>query len=273
MDWSTLLWGTGVPHSNTHRRPPVRRARPGAPPRGTADRTLTSVGAGPDCDRNPRPADTVRRDPVTTARKEPPQSEALAHHPQRLGRRGSARGGQTRPGTARARPSVPADQPLRQRPRGDPLLGRGPRSARRGRRRAAAVGRAPLHSPAPALGDRRPGGHRPRDLPPAGGRRIRTTARVPRGRAPVLTVRSTGVRRVRTGRTRGSAGGGSAYARRIRVRRAGPVCSFACRRPSRGSAHPWGRRRSAEGRPCPARSSRITGYATDARSARITLRA
>ncbi|MFD7424958.1 hypothetical protein ACFV6M_31570 [Streptomyces californicus] len=53
----------------------MRRARPGAPPRGTADRTLTSVGAGPDCDRNPRPADTVRRDPVTTARKEPPQSK------------------------------------------------------------------------------------------------------------------------------------------------------------------------------------------------------
>ncbi|MFE9461194.1 hypothetical protein [Streptomyces californicus] len=53
----------------------MRRARPGAPPRGTADRTLTSVGAGTDCDRNPRPADTVRREPVTTARKEPPQSK------------------------------------------------------------------------------------------------------------------------------------------------------------------------------------------------------
>ncbi|MFJ2025115.1 hypothetical protein ACIODW_15130 [Streptomyces sp. NPDC087897] len=53
----------------------MRRARPGAPPRGTADRTLTSVGTGTDTDRNPRPADTVRREPVPTTRREPAQSK------------------------------------------------------------------------------------------------------------------------------------------------------------------------------------------------------
>ncbi|MCI4042580.1 hypothetical protein [Streptomyces sp. TRM75563] len=53
----------------------MRRARPGAPPRGTASRALTSVGAGADFDRNPLPADTVGREPVTTAKEEAPQSK------------------------------------------------------------------------------------------------------------------------------------------------------------------------------------------------------
>ncbi|MBV7248336.1 MULTISPECIES: hypothetical protein [Streptomyces] len=53
----------------------MRRARPGAPPRGTANRALTSVGAGADFDRNPLPADTVGREPVTTAKEESPQSK------------------------------------------------------------------------------------------------------------------------------------------------------------------------------------------------------
>ncbi|WP_228922646.1 hypothetical protein [Streptomyces sp. DH7] len=52
----------------------MRRARPGAPPRGTANRALTSVGAGADFDQNPLPADTVGREPVTTAKEESPQS-------------------------------------------------------------------------------------------------------------------------------------------------------------------------------------------------------
>ncbi|NEB36628.1 hypothetical protein [Streptomyces sp. SID14515] len=53
----------------------MRRARPGAPPRGTANRALTSVGAGADFDRNPLPTDTVGREPVTTAKEESPQSK------------------------------------------------------------------------------------------------------------------------------------------------------------------------------------------------------
>ncbi|MFE2976729.1 hypothetical protein [Streptomyces sp. NPDC059258] len=53
----------------------MRRARPGAPPRGTASRALTSVGAGADFDRNPLPSDAVEREPVTTAKEESPQSK------------------------------------------------------------------------------------------------------------------------------------------------------------------------------------------------------
>ncbi|SCF73012.1 hypothetical protein [Streptomyces sp. Cmuel-A718b] len=52
----------------------MRRARPGAPPRGTANRALTSVGARADFDRNPLPSDTAEREPVTTAKEEHPQS-------------------------------------------------------------------------------------------------------------------------------------------------------------------------------------------------------
>ena len=103
------------------------------------------------------------------------------------GERGPAEGGPARPRTARPRPPLPADQPLRQRPRGDPLLGGGPRPARRGRRRAAPVGRAPPDRQAAAVGDRRPGGHRPRDLPPAHRRGVRPAAGDPGGRPPVLT--------------------------------------------------------------------------------------
>ncbi|MFH9264058.1 MULTISPECIES: hypothetical protein [unclassified Streptomyces] len=53
----------------------MRRARPGAPPRGTANRALTSVGAGADFDQNPTPADAVEQEPVTTAKEESPQSK------------------------------------------------------------------------------------------------------------------------------------------------------------------------------------------------------
>ncbi|MEV7654227.1 hypothetical protein AB0O39_08635 [Streptomyces anulatus] len=53
----------------------MRRARPGAPPRGTANRALTSVGAGADFDRNPLPTDTVEQAPVTTAKEESAQSK------------------------------------------------------------------------------------------------------------------------------------------------------------------------------------------------------
>ncbi|WP_371623390.1 hypothetical protein OG245_11305 [Streptomyces sp. NBC_01116] len=53
----------------------MRRVRPGAPPRGTANRALTSVGAGADLDRNPLPADAVEREPVATAKEESPQSK------------------------------------------------------------------------------------------------------------------------------------------------------------------------------------------------------
>ncbi|BAG21790.1 hypothetical protein ACIQUZ_05845 [Streptomyces griseus] len=53
----------------------MRRARPGAPPRGTANRALTSVGAGADLDRNAAPADTVEREPVRRAKEESPQSK------------------------------------------------------------------------------------------------------------------------------------------------------------------------------------------------------
>lgn len=53
----------------------MRRARPGAPPRGTANRALTSVGAGADFDQDPLPADTVEREPLTTAKEEAPQSK------------------------------------------------------------------------------------------------------------------------------------------------------------------------------------------------------
>lgn len=46
----------GTAQQRIHRRPPVRRARPGTPPRATGGRTLTSVGAGAGFDGN-RPAD------------------------------------------------------------------------------------------------------------------------------------------------------------------------------------------------------------------------
>ncbi|GGP63243.1 MULTISPECIES: hypothetical protein [Streptomyces] len=52
----------------------MRRVRPGAPPRGTANRALTSVGARADLDRNPLPSDTAEREPATRAKEEPPQS-------------------------------------------------------------------------------------------------------------------------------------------------------------------------------------------------------
>ncbi|MFJ9110696.1 hypothetical protein [Streptomyces sp. NPDC102283] len=52
----------------------MRRVRPGAPPRGTANRALTSVGAGADFDR-PLPTDAVEREPVTTAKEESSQSK------------------------------------------------------------------------------------------------------------------------------------------------------------------------------------------------------
>ena len=130
-----------------HRRPPVRRARPGASPRGTGSRALTQCRSGRDFDRSPPPGRHRRTGAGDGGTGGPPAVEAVAHHPQRLGDRDPAGGGQARPGTARPRPSLPADQPVRQRPRGDPLLGRGPRPARRGRGRAAAVGRAPLQPP------------------------------------------------------------------------------------------------------------------------------
>ncbi|MEU3432938.1 hypothetical protein [Streptomyces sp. NPDC006863] len=52
----------------------MRRARPGAPPRGTANRALTSVGAGADVDRTTLASDTAEREPVKTAKEESPQS-------------------------------------------------------------------------------------------------------------------------------------------------------------------------------------------------------
>ena len=173
----------------THRRPPVRRGRPGAAaPRGGGahagqrrageERPLTSVGG--------RRTGTARARPRTRRRDVPP---AVARHPQRLRRRGPAEGGPARPGAARPRPPLPADQPLRQRPRGDPLLGGGPRPARRRGRRPAAVGRAPLDRRAAAVGDRRPGGHRPRRPTTSASRRATGRRPAVPGRRPPLLSR------------------------------------------------------------------------------------
>ncbi|MFE6762184.1 MULTISPECIES: hypothetical protein [unclassified Streptomyces] len=58
----------------------MRRARPGAPPRGTGGRTLTSVGAGPGFDGS-GPVD--RTDERTTARPEP-RPASQEHAPSKL---------------------------------------------------------------------------------------------------------------------------------------------------------------------------------------------
>nr|WP_202445323.1 MULTISPECIES: hypothetical protein [Streptomyces] len=55
----------GSAQLHIHRRPPVRRARPGAPPRGTGSRALTSVGAGPDF-VGPRTDQSLEQEPVVT---------------------------------------------------------------------------------------------------------------------------------------------------------------------------------------------------------------
>ncbi|GGV93343.1 hypothetical protein GCM10010230_03910 [Streptomyces narbonensis] len=57
-----------APHAS-HRRPPVRRARPGAPPRGTAERALTSVEAGADFDEA-RDRSTDSKTETTTETRE-----------------------------------------------------------------------------------------------------------------------------------------------------------------------------------------------------------
>lgn len=61
--------GRGTAPHASHRRPPVRRARPGAPPRGTAERALTSVEAGADFDEA-RDRSTDRKTETTTETRE-----------------------------------------------------------------------------------------------------------------------------------------------------------------------------------------------------------
>ncbi|WP_432149212.1 hypothetical protein [Streptomyces sp. bgisy029] len=53
----------------------MRRARPGASPRGTGSRALTSVGAGADLDRNPPLGGTAEQEPVTAKQEDRPQSK------------------------------------------------------------------------------------------------------------------------------------------------------------------------------------------------------
>ncbi|CAD5947390.1 MULTISPECIES: hypothetical protein [Streptomyces] len=53
----------------------MRRARPGASPRGTGSRALTSVGAGADFDRNPPLGGTAEQEPVTAEQEDRPQSK------------------------------------------------------------------------------------------------------------------------------------------------------------------------------------------------------
>ncbi|MFJ4961182.1 hypothetical protein EES43_08720 [Streptomyces sp. ADI96-02] len=52
----------------------MRRARPGASPRGTGSRALTSVGAGADFEPDPSAAETVEQEPVR-AEEQRPQSK------------------------------------------------------------------------------------------------------------------------------------------------------------------------------------------------------
>ncbi|MFZ4283196.1 hypothetical protein ACWEJZ_04365 [Streptomyces bacillaris] len=53
----------------------MRRARPGASPRGTGSRALTSVGAGTGFDRNPPLGGTVDQEPVPERQEDRPQSK------------------------------------------------------------------------------------------------------------------------------------------------------------------------------------------------------
>ncbi|MFT9671065.1 hypothetical protein ACMZ5F_25065 [Streptomyces rhizosphaericola] len=53
----------------------MRRARPGASPRGTGSRALTSVGAGTGFDRNPPLGGTADQEPVPERQEDRPQSK------------------------------------------------------------------------------------------------------------------------------------------------------------------------------------------------------